>query len=228
MNNALNLRFAVMLMGMFSACLEAHNDPMQSSGWEMLAHFADPPAECRPGTYWWWYNGAVTREEVARELGLMKDVGLHFAHIVTFDGRQRAVPGHEPAKIASPEWSERITQCIKDAAAIGMKIDLDLGIVRDAARIELNGKDLGIVIETPYRLTIPPNALKEGENHLTVRVCNLMENAITPLLTKSASGKRSWSGPFIKPEDLELLGVLHPSGLLGPVTIQSTERTPTP
>jgi hypothetical protein len=51
----------------------AVDDPMQWSGREMLAHFAAPPVEFRPGTVWWWHGGAVTREGVARELQLMKE-----------------------------------------------------------------------------------------------------------------------------------------------------------
>lgn len=104
--------------------LAADNNPMQWSGREMREHFADPPADCRPGTYWWWHNGAVIRKEVARELRLMKEAGLRFAHIVTFNGKQSTVVGHDPSKVASPKWVEHVTQCIEDASAIGMKVDL--------------------------------------------------------------------------------------------------------
>ena len=101
---------------------------------------------------------------------------------------------------------------------------IDLGVVRDAARVELNGRDLGILIEAPYQVDIPPGLLRVGENRLVIDVCNLMENAIVPLLSKPEPGNKTWSGPFIKREDLEILGVLHPGGLLGPVRLLHFEK----
>src|SRR5207344_1472155 len=43
--------------------------------------FARPPESAKPMTRWWWFGGAVTPEEITRELTFMKDAGLRGAEI---------------------------------------------------------------------------------------------------------------------------------------------------
>src|SRR5262245_11935060 len=43
--------------------------------------FDDPPPSARPMTRWWWFGGAVTPEEITRELVFMRDAGLRGAEI---------------------------------------------------------------------------------------------------------------------------------------------------
>src|SRR5262245_18238301 len=43
--------------------------------------FRDPPLAARPMTRWWWFGGAVTLEEITRELTFMRDAGLGGAEI---------------------------------------------------------------------------------------------------------------------------------------------------
>lgn len=62
----------------------------------------------------------------------------------------------------------------------GAAFILDLGDVRETARIILNGKDCGTLFSTPYRIDITPYA-HEGENTLEVEVCNLPANRISEL-----------------------------------------------
>ena len=52
---------------------------------------------------------------------------------------------------------------------------LDLGQVRDVAEVELNGDVLGRRLWRPYRLDVA-QALRQGENHITVRVTNTLSN----------------------------------------------------
>jgi len=40
---------------------------------DLQKQFASPPDECRPRTRWWWLNNAVSKDEITRELKLMKD-----------------------------------------------------------------------------------------------------------------------------------------------------------
>ena len=54
---------------------------------------------------------------------------------------------------------------------------LDLGLVRDLARVTLNGKDLGVLWHTPFALDIT-SALKPGENLLEIAVTNTWHNRL--------------------------------------------------
>ena len=57
----------------------------------------------------------------------------------------------------------------------GARWYLDLGKVAVMAEVRVNGKDLGIVWKTPYRVDVT-EALKPGDNVLDVKVVNLWIN----------------------------------------------------
>jgi len=91
---------------------------------------------------------------------------------------------------------------------------LDLGRVEVMARVKLNGKDVGTVWKTPFRVDVT-DALRSGENQLEVTVANLWPNRLIgdAGLPKEQRVSRTTWNPFTK--DTELLA----SGLLGPVTL---------
>lgn len=57
----------------------------------------------------------------------------------------------------------------------GRRIWLDLGNVAVIAEVSVNGRDLGVLWRSPYRVDVS-EALKAGENSLEVRVTNLWPN----------------------------------------------------
>jgi hypothetical protein len=129
------------------------------------------------------------------------------------------------------------------------KVWLDLGKVAVMAEAKLNGKDLGILWKSPFRVEVT-DAIQAGENKLEVKVVNLLVNrqigdeqlpedcerkedggftSGTPKVNAwpqwILEGKPSPTGRFTftnwrlwKKND-----PLAESGLIGPVTIQSTE-----
>ncbi|MEI6780642.1 MAG: glycosylhydrolase-like jelly roll fold domain-containing protein, partial [Verrucomicrobiota bacterium] len=124
---------------------------------------------------------------------------------------------------------------------------LDLGKVAVMAEVKLNGKDLGILWKPPFRVDVTP-ALKAGDNALEVKVVNLWINRLigdeqlpedsdrNPDGTLKSwpqwltDGKPSPTGRYTftswrlwKKKD-----TLVPSGLLGPVTIQSAQQMTLP
>jgi hypothetical protein len=117
------------------------------------------------------------------------------------------------------------------------KLYLDLGEVKNMARIKLNGQDLGVVWTDPWKVDIT-NAVKQKNNQLEIEVANLWPNRLIGdeqfpndgvkngkwpewLLKgeKRTSGRFTFTtyNPYKK--DSPLLK----SGLIGPVTIQQTE-----
>jgi hypothetical protein len=97
----------------------------------------------------------------------------------------------------------------------GGPLFLDLGNVSCAARVRLNGKDLGPVWCAPYRTEID-QAIHAGTNQLEIEVANLWSNRML------ADSKL----PPEKQLTHTNLPTLHqdqpiPSGLLGPVTLQA-------
>ncbi|MGX1668817.1 glycosylhydrolase-like jelly roll fold domain-containing protein [Streptomyces sp. NPDC055400] len=78
------------------------------------------------------------------------------------------------------------------AAVRGRRLYLDLGTVREVARVTVNGTVLPPLLWTPYRVDVT-DALRAGTNHIAVRVSNTLSNERKKPL---------------------------PSGLLGPVTLR--------
>lgn len=103
---------------------------------------------------------------------------------------------------------------------------LDLGDVRNSARVRLNGQDLGTLVAPPFRVSLG-EALRPGENLLEVEVTNLMANRIAELDRR----KQPWQKFFFVNIDYKKFdaSTWHPlpSGLLGPVRLLPLGRSMT-
>ena len=94
---------------------------------------------------------------------------------------------------------------------------LDLGTVRELAEVRVNGKPCGIVWAPPFRVDIS-DAVKPGANEVEIKVVNFWYNRLVG--DKDLPVEKRLTRTNIK--KLYNPGTpLMPSGLLGPVTIQS-------
>jgi hypothetical protein len=94
---------------------------------------------------------------------------------------------------------------------------LALGSVKNMASVKLNGRDLGIVWCDPWRAEIPNGVLRQGNNRLEITVANLWINRLIGDSRLPPKERLTWTTyqPF-RPDS-----PLQPSGLLGPVSIQT-------
>ena len=117
---------------------------------------------------------------------------------------------------------------------------LDLGQVEIAARVRLNGKDLGILWKTPYRLDVT-GACQPGRNSLEIEIVNLWINRMIGDEQMPEDSDRNPNGTLKswpawleqgKPSPAGRVTFtswrlwakddpLQPSGLLGPVTLRT-------
>ena len=109
---------------------------------------------------------------------------------------------------------------------------LDLGRVAESARVKLNGNELGVLINAPYRIRIPKELLKE-QNTLEVAVSNLMTNRIIDLDRRGVNWKKFYNTnmPARRRENAGPDGLFsaarwtpRESGLIGPVALIPVER----
>jgi hypothetical protein len=122
---------------------------------------------------------------------------------------------------------------------------LDLGRVAVIAEVKLNGRSLGVLWKPPFRLEVS-GAVRPGENELEVKVTNLWVNRIIGDEQLPEDCQRNPESPSPLKEWPQWLqrgepsptgrftftpwkcwkkdSPLQESGLLGPVTLQSTKR----
>jgi hypothetical protein len=91
---------------------------------------------------------------------------------------------------------------------------IDLGEVKNLADISVNGKSLGIVWHSPYRVDVT-KALKPGENRIVIQVTNSWVNRIIGDQQPGADKKYTFPDMVAFKASSPLL----PSGLLGPVEL---------
>ncbi|HOW84589.1 MAG TPA: glycosyl hydrolase [Candidatus Aminicenantes bacterium] len=87
--------------------------------------FADPPVEVRPGCFWAWLNGSITKEQITRDLEAMARSGMRGGEI--WDVAAAADPdGRVPAGPAflGPESARLIAHAIREADRLGLRVGL--------------------------------------------------------------------------------------------------------
>jgi hypothetical protein len=97
------------------------------------------------------------------------------------------------------------------------RLCLHLGVVRNLARVKLNGRDLGVAWCAPWRVEVPAGLLTKQGNELEIEVANLWCNRLIGDSGLPPEKRVAWTtwNPF-KPQDK-----LMPSGLLGPVLLRA-------
>lgn len=110
---------------------------------------------------------------------------------------------------------------------------LDLGRVRESARVTLNGRDLGTLIGPSFRVTIDRAQLRP-QNVLEVEVANLMANRMAAMDKAGARWKIFYNVNFPSrlpqnrgPDSLFTAAAWEPleSGLVGPVRVRAVTMT---
>ena len=124
----------------------------------------------------------------------------------------------EDSKISSP------TDLRPLASDLSTRLFLDLGTVKEMARVELNGQDLGVVWCPPWRVTVPAGLLKATSNQLVITAANTWNNRLCADAALPATERLTRVGHGLH-EQSAARGFL-PAGLLGPVTL-STAATVT-
>lgn len=99
----------------------------------------------------------------------------------------------------------------------GKSILLDLGTVKATAAVRLNGKDLGVVWCSPWRVDVT-RELRPGQNTMEIDVVNLWPNRLLGDSLLPAEQRRTHTNIGVGPRQ-----TLLSSGLLGPVKLISTE-----
>jgi len=103
---------------------------------------------------------------------------------------------------------------------------LDLGDVRESARVKINGAKVGTLFALPMRVPVG-SYLKRGANTIEIEVTNLAANRIRDLDVRKVNWKIMHDINIVTPAYKPFNAAewpLQPSGLLGPVTLKAMRR----
>jgi len=103
----------------------AHASGQDKSGDPRPLDWPEPATVNRPGCYWWWPGSAVDRDNITWNLETLHAAGLGGASIVPIYG----VKGCEDRFIPylSPEWLAMLDHAVREAARLGMWVDMTTG-----------------------------------------------------------------------------------------------------
>lgn len=96
---------------------------------------------------------------------------------------------------------------------------IDLGDLKNIAEITVNGRNIGTVWNSPYKIDIG-NSLKKGKNQLEIKVANLWINRLIGDQQPDEKNKITWTSTKFYNAQSDL----RPSGLMGPVKILKIEK----
>ncbi len=146
---------------------------------------------------------------------------------LAFQADRGAPPTVTLDKLAS--WSDSPTEGVKYFSGIGTytktvnapadwfkkgtHLWIDLGDVKNLAEVTVNGKSLGVVWHSPYRVDAT-SALKQGPNEVAIKVVNAWVNRLVGDQQPNAT---KYTFTVIHPYKAN--SPLLPSGLLGPVQV---------
>jgi hypothetical protein len=85
--------------------------------------FHEPPDAARPGVYWYFMDGNLSREGMTRDLESMKAAGL--GHLVFLEVNVGVPRG--PVDFLSEEWQDLFAHAVRESERLGIEITLGAG-----------------------------------------------------------------------------------------------------
>jgi len=151
-----------------------------------------------------------------KDLPGVSEEGRAFSGTATYTANI-SIPRSHPAL-------SRLRRSLRSGDTFPVPLFLDLGDVRDFARVYVNGREVAALWAEPYRCDITPYA-KEGENEIRVEVTSTWFNRLAYDFAQPPEKRKTWTiwtaknVPCLKPN-----AALRPSGLLGPVKLLTVQR----
>ncbi len=187
-----------------------------------VAETARPAADYRPAqvlvrvTDGWRVSGAL-RSEVTPEGVRTRDNKERYTTVGIGDWSRQGLTAY------SGTLAYEVDFVLPERSNQDAPLMLDLGDVRHAARVWLNGKDLGRRAWAPYRFELAGRT-HLGRNRLRVEVTNTLANQVLQPELIAEARKHGWWNRYAEADSRAALV----SGLLGPVEVWEAEAPGTP
>jgi len=115
---------AKLLILVFSFIFFICNEKIYSQEIKMLAQgFLNPPESARPGVYWYFMDGNISKEGMTADLESMKKAGI--GNVVFLEVNVGVPRG--PVVFLSEQWLELFKHAVRESERLGISIRLGLG-----------------------------------------------------------------------------------------------------
>lgn len=91
----------------------------------LLEVFARPPESARPGAYWYWLGGQVTREGITADLEAMQAAGISTPMLFTIGKSGPRSIVRPPANALSPLWWDLFEHAVQECARLGTRVSFN-------------------------------------------------------------------------------------------------------
>ena len=90
----------------------------------MQRDFLNPPDAYKAGVYWWWLDGAASKEGITADMEALKQQGISYALIFNSGSPGDGVPPGPP--FMSDPWREYFRFAVREAARRGIELSVNL------------------------------------------------------------------------------------------------------
>lgn len=85
-------------------------------------NFLHPPLSAKPWVFWYWLNGAVSREGITADLESMKKAGIAGAYLMPIKDTTSVIPFQPQVRQLTPEWWAMIKFALQEAKRLKLQI----------------------------------------------------------------------------------------------------------
>lgn len=89
-------------------------------------HFVEPTEESAPWIFWYWMNGAVTKEGITADLEAMKEIGLEGTYLMPIRDSSRVQFMPNSVLQGTDKWWEMVGWSMQEADRLGLKMGLHI------------------------------------------------------------------------------------------------------
>jgi hypothetical protein len=172
MNKTVIKAFAIILVFVLSIAIIGCSAQTDNT---LSEEFKSPPESSKPGVYWYFIDGNLSREEMTKDLESMKEVGI--SNLIFLEVGIGVPRG--PVDFMSEEWQDLYVHAVREAERLGIKILLGAGpgwcgsggpwvkpeesmkhLVFSETEIEGN-KEVNIELQIPEQRSTPWHKMKD-------------------------------------------------------------------
>ncbi|HEY4149430.1 MAG TPA: glycosyl hydrolase, partial [Chitinophagaceae bacterium] len=114
------------LMLLMPACLLSRSYAQKSPVDTLRQHFLSPPASAQPWVFWYWMQGAVSKEGITADLEAMKEEGIGGAYLMPIKDTVSPPYIQPPARQLSKTWWQMVRFAEQEAKRLGLHLAIHL------------------------------------------------------------------------------------------------------